>query len=91
MSIYGIEVDYWHLTVLADCMSITGNLNGLNRYGIIKLKNSPIMMASFEKTGEILYNAAFFGVSDEFKGSTEKIILGDLVKTGTGSFDIIQN
>ncbi len=34
------------------------------------------MLASFEKTGEILFDAAFFGAKDYLRGATEKIILG---------------
>ncbi len=76
MNIYGISVDYRHLSLVSDVMTYTGKLQGLNRYGINKMKNSPMMLASFEKTGEILFDAAFFGTKDYFKGSSEKIILG---------------
>jgi len=88
ISIYGISVDYRHISLLADTMTFTGKVIGLNRYGITKMKNSPMMLASFEKTGEILYDAAFFGTRDQLKGVTEKIILGDNVELGTGKFDI---
>ncbi len=47
------------------------------------------MLASFEKTSEILFDAAFFGTIEPFSGATEKIILGQNVKIGTGTFDII--
>ena len=88
ISIYGISVDYRHISLLSDTMTFTGKVIGLNRYGITKMKNSPMMLASFEKTGEILYDAAFFGTVDQMKGVTEKIILGDNVELGTGKFDI---
>ena len=89
MSIYGINVDYRHLTVLADTMTCIGSVMGLNRYGIVKMKNSPIMVASFERTGEVLYDAAFFGTEEFFKGVSEKIIIGDNIKVGTGIFDLL--
>lgn len=76
INIYGIQVDYRHLTILADTMTHNGKLLGLNWYGIAKMKNSPFMLASFEKTGEILFDAAFFGAKDYLRGATEKIILG---------------
>ena len=88
MSIYGINVDYRHLTVLSDTMTCIGSVMGLNRYGIVKMKNSPIMVASFERTGEVLYDAAFFGTEEFFKGVSEKIIIGDNIKVGTGIFDL---
>jgi DNA-directed RNA polymerase III subunit RPC1 len=70
-------------------MTYRGKLIGLNRYGITKMKSSPFMLASFEKTSEILFDAAFFGTIEPFSGATEKIILGQNVKIGTGTFDII--
>lgn len=57
-------------------MTYNGKLIGLNRYGIAKMKNSPLMLASFEKTAEILFDAAFFGTKDKLQGATEKIIMG---------------
>lgn len=57
-------------------MTYRGKLIGLNRYGISKMKGSPLMLASFEKTAEILFDAAFFGAYENFIGATEKIILG---------------
>lgn len=71
-------------------MTFTGKIYGLNRYGIVKMKNSPMMLASFEKSGEILFDAAFFGAIDYFKGASEKIILGETVNVGTGKFKIIE-
>ncbi|MEL6610437.1 MAG: DNA-directed RNA polymerase subunit A'', partial [Pseudomonadota bacterium] len=61
---------------------------GLNRYGIVKMKNSPLMLASFEKTGEILFDSAFFGASDALRGVTEKILFGTPVALGTGKFQV---
>jgi len=49
------------------------------------------MLASFEKTGEILFDAAFFGIKDEMKGTSEKIILGENINIGTGKFEIRAN
>ena len=90
ISIYGIVVDFRHISLLADVITYNGNLMGLNRYGIVKMKNSPMMLASFEKTGEILFDAAFFGAEDAMKGVSEKIITGDNVNIGTSKFDLLQ-
>ena len=57
-------------------MTYNGKLVGLNWYGITKMKSSPFMLASFEKTAEILFDAAFFGTKDYLLGATEKIIMG---------------
>lgn len=89
ISIYGISVDYRHISLLADVITYNGSLMGLNWYGIVKMKNSPMMLASFEKTGEILFDAAFFGTSDSMKGVSEKIIIGDNINIGTHKFELI--
>jgi DNA-directed RNA polymerase III subunit RPC1 len=88
IGIYGIKVDPRHVALMADVMCFTGKLVGLNRYGIVKMKNSPLMLASFEKTGEILFDSAFFGASDGLKGVTEKILFGKPVELGTGKFEV---
>merc|ERR1712070_1043443 len=72
IGIYGINVDYRHISLLSDVITYNGNLVGLNRYGIVKMKNSPMMLASFETTGEVLFDAAFFGQTDKMKGVSEK-------------------
>lgn len=90
IGIYGIVVDYRHISLLADVITYNGSLMGLNRYGIVKMKNSPMMLASFETTGEVLFDAAFFGLVDEMKGVSEKVLIGDNINLGTGKFDLIQ-
>lgn len=89
MSIYGISIDFRHYYLLADTMCFTGKVVGLNRYGITKMKNSPMMLASFETTGPILFDAAFFGSRDKMAGISEKIIIGDKVELGTGKFEVL--
>lgn len=85
---YGIKVDARHVALMSDVMCFNGKLVGLNRYGIVKMKNSPLMLASFEKTGEILFDSAFFGAADKLKGVTEKILFGMPIELGTGKFDL---
>ena len=89
IGIYGIKVDCRHIALMADVMCFTGMLIGLNRYGIVKMKNSPLMLASFEKTGEVLFDSAFFGASDGLKGVTEQILFGTPVNLGTGKFELV--
>jgi DNA-directed RNA polymerase III subunit RPC1 len=88
IGIYGIKVDCRHIGLMSDVMTFNGKLIGLNRYGIVKMKNSPLMLASFEKTGEILFDSAFFGASDALRGVTEKILFGTPVALGTGKFEV---
>jgi len=45
--------------------------------------------ASFEKTMEHFVNAAVFNESDKLKSVSSKIMVGQVIPGGTGSFDII--
>lgn len=90
IGIYGIVVDYRHISLLADVITYNGYLVGLNRYGIVKMKNSPMMLASFETTGEVLFDAAFFGLVDEMRGVSEKVLIGDNINLGSSKFDLLE-
>jgi len=55
---YGIDIDKRHLMLLADVMTYRGEVLGITRFGIAKMKDSTLMLASFEKTPDHLFNAA---------------------------------
>ena len=90
METHGMKIDIRHLSLLADLMTFKGNVLGINRHGIHKMKSSSLMLASFEMTTDHLYNAAFMSKKDAIKGVSECIIAGNLVNLGTGAFDIIE-
>ncbi len=54
----GISVDTRHLMLLADVMTYKGEVLGITRFGIGKMKDSVLMLASFEKTTDHLFDAA---------------------------------
>ena len=85
---YAIKVDIRHINILADAMTNKGRINGITRYGIAKMRDSTLMLASFEKTADILFDASYFSKTDSVLGVSEKIILGDKMKLGTGFFDL---
>ena len=83
IGIYDIKVDIRHINILADVMTNKGRINGITRYGIAKMRDSTLMLASFEKTADILFEASYFGKTDHIQGVTEKIILvGVFLTTG---------
>ena len=55
------------------------------------MKDSVLMLASFEKTTDHLFEASFFGKEDTIKGVSECIIMGVPMSLGTGIFKVIQN
>jgi DNA-directed RNA polymerase III subunit RPC1 len=89
IGIYAIKVDIRHINILADAMTNKGRILGITRYGIAKMRDSPLMLASFEKTADILFDSAYFGKTDRVQGVSEKIILGDQMGLGTGFFDLL--
>ena len=51
------------------------------------MKDSVLMLASFEKTTDHLFDAALFGKSDAIAGVSESIIMGNPAQTvGTGMY-----
>jgi DNA-directed RNA polymerase III subunit RPC1 len=68
----------------------TGEVLGITRFGIAKMKDSVLMLASFEKTTDHLFDAALHGRTDDITGVSESIIMGIPMPTGTGLFKVKQ-
>lgn len=45
-----------------------GEVLGITRFGLAKMKESVLMLASFEKTADHLFDAAYFGQKDSVCG-----------------------
>lgn len=67
-----------------------GEVLGITRYGIAKMKTSVLMLASFEKTSEHLFNASYSGREDNIEGVSECIIMGIPMQLGTGILQVRQ-
>jgi len=76
LTVYGIYINYRHLSTLCDVMTHRGILTSITRHGINRVDTGPLRKASFEETVEILYEAAVFHEIDSLKGITENIIMG---------------
>ena len=53
------------------------------------MKESVFLLASFERTTDHLYEAAFYGQKDKISGVSECIITGNPISIGTGMFKIL--
>ncbi|XP_023347437.1 DNA-directed RNA polymerase III subunit RPC1, partial [Eurytemora carolleeae] len=84
MESHGMSIDIRHVMLLADLMTCRGEVLGITRHGLAKMKESVLMLASFEKTSDHLFDAAYFGQKDAIKGVSESIILGIPMNVGTG-------
>lgn len=69
-------------------VDVQGEVLGITRFGIAKMKDSVLMLASFEKTTDHLFDAAIHGRTDNIEGVSECIIMGIPMPIGTGLFKI---
>ncbi|KAJ3055717.1 hypothetical protein HK097_009602 [Rhizophlyctis rosea] len=89
MSSHGMTIDRRHVMLLADLMTFKGEVLGITRFGIAKMKDSVLMLASFEKTTDHLFEASFYGKRDPIDGVSECIIMGQPMGIGTGLFKLL--
>ncbi|KAK9732078.1 RNA polymerase Rpb1, domain 5 [Popillia japonica] len=89
MENHGMSVDYRHMMLLAAQMTHTGEVLGITRQGLAKMKQSVLNLASFEKTADHLFDAAYHGQTDKINGVSENIIMGMPAPIGTGIFKLL--
>merc|ERR1712238_403494 len=90
MNAYGIGIDTRHMLLLSDIMTFKGEVLGITRFGVAKMRESVLMLASFEKTTDHLFDAAVHGRTDAIDGVSECIIMGIPVPVGTGMFKLLK-
>ncbi|XP_057978200.1 DNA-directed RNA polymerase III subunit 1 [Malania oleifera] len=91
MESHGMSIDARHMMLLADLMTFKGEALGITRYGIQRMKDSVMMLASFEKTTDHLFNASVNGRDDKIEGVSECIIMGIPMQIGTGILKVRQS
>ncbi|KAF8628167.1 hypothetical protein AX17_006037 [Amanita inopinata Kibby_2008] len=77
MKSHDMIIDPRHVMLLGDVMTYKGEVLGITRFGVAKMKDSVLMLASFEKTTDHLFDAAAFGKNDSVAGVSESIIMGN--------------
>ncbi|KIK07595.1 hypothetical protein K443DRAFT_86774 [Laccaria amethystina LaAM-08-1] len=77
MKSHDMIIDPRHVMLLGDVMSYKGEVLGITRFGVGKMKDSVLMLASFEKTTDHLFDASAFGKNDSIAGVSESIIMGN--------------
>lgn len=88
--LYGIKIDFRHLSLIADFMTFNGRYQPLTRCGRIAESISPLCKMSFETASRFIVEAASLGQTDTLETPSARICLGLPVKLGTGSFDLLQ-
>lgn len=88
MAGHGIKIDHRHVMLLSDMMCFRGEVLGITRFGIGKMRASALMLASFEQTADYIFNAALRGKEEPIVGVSESIIMGVPIDIGTGSIQL---
>ena len=88
---FEIYVNYRHTILLADVVTSGGKPMSISRNGINRVYQSVMRKSSFEETVEIFLEASAFAEIDELRGVTENVMLGQLCRLGTGSFDVMMD
>ncbi|KAL6721212.1 DNA-directed RNA polymerase III subunit C1 (rpo31) [Lecanora helva] len=83
-----MDIDPRHMQLLADVMTYKGDVLGITRFGLSKMRDSVLQLASFEKTPDHLFEAAWHMKSDKIEGVSECIIMGQSMNLGTGAFKV---
>ncbi|XP_052756487.1 DNA-directed RNA polymerase III subunit RPC1 isoform X2 [Galleria mellonella] len=91
MAGHGMSVDRRHVELLAGQMTARGEVLGITRYGLARMKESVLNLASFEKTADHLFDAAYYGQCDRIEGVSESIILGVPAAIGTGLLQLLHH
>uniref|UniRef100_A0A665T8W7 DNA-directed RNA polymerase subunit n=1 Tax=Echeneis naucrates TaxID=173247 RepID=A0A665T8W7_ECHNA len=88
-AVYGIEVDPRHLSLVADYMCFEGVYKPLNRHAI-RSNSSPLQQMTFETSYKFLKQATMLGSYDELVSPSACLVVGKVVKGGTGLFELKQ-
>ncbi|BDC36251.1 MAG: DNA-directed RNA polymerase subunit A'' [Candidatus Methanoliparum thermophilum] len=85
----GLDVDIRHIMLIADAMTVDGDLKPIGRHGVAGSKSSVLSRAAFEITTLNLLKSAVKGDTDNLAGVVENIIVGIPVKVGTGNVKLM--
>ena len=85
----GLTVDVRHIMLVADIMTVDGDVKPIGRHGISGEKASVLARAAFEVTVNHLLDSGLSGDVDELRGVTENVIVGQPIRLGTGNVKLI--
>jgi hypothetical protein len=85
-----MDIDHRHISTLADTMTTKGEVLGITRFGLAKMRDSVLQLASFEKTTDHLFDAATRQKTDPIDGVSENIIMGQPIPMGTGMVKVFR-
>ena len=89
MEFSDVYINYHHLSLLCDRMTLTKNMVPIFRSGILKDDVGPIAKATFEMHTEGFLNAARHGEFDAMCGVSANVMCGQYGKYGTNAFNVL--
>jgi DNA-directed RNA polymerase III subunit RPC1 len=85
-----LSIDPRHMALLSDVMTYKGEVLGITRFGLAKMRDSVLQLASFEKTADHVFDAGVAGKTDPIRGVSECVIVGKTMGIGTGSVEVVR-
>jgi DNA-directed RNA polymerase subunit A" len=85
----GLSVDVRHIMLVADIMTVDGDVKQIGRHGVSGEKASVLARAAFEVTVNHILDAAVRGDVDDLRGVTENVIVGQPIQLGTGDVQLV--
>lgn len=85
----GLDVDVRHVMLVADVMTLNGEIKQIGRYGVVAQKESVLARAAYETTVQTLLSAAVAGEVDDLSDVVSSIIVGQTAPVGTGFVDLL--
>ena len=85
----GLSVDVRHIMLVADIMTVDGDVKQIGRHGVSGEKASVLARAAFEVTVNHILDAAIRGDVDDLRGVTENVIVGQPIQLGTGDVQLL--
>jgi len=88
--VYGISVDYRHLSLIGDFMTFNGDYRAFNRIGMEEC-SSPFLKMSYETTMKYLVSSAQTMGHDDMSAPSSAVVMGQIPRLGTGMFDVFHD
>ena len=85
----GLSVDVRHIMLVADIMTVDGEVKQIGRHGVSGEKASVLARAAFEVTVNHILDAAVRGDVDDLRGVAENVIVGQPIQLGTGDVTLV--
>ena len=91
MEFSDVYINYHHLSLLCDRMTMTKNMVPIFRSGILNDDIGPIAKATFEVHTEVFLNAARHADFDSMRGASANVMCGQYGYYGTNSFNLLMD